>query len=84
VTAGREIVGTYINFRRALGEADMREWEILMNILEEYRLNGEDDQFVWILDQSGNYTTRSMYRRIIFRGVLYKKNDKVVEKYITK
>jgi hypothetical protein len=67
-----------------LGEADMREWEILMNILEEYRLNGEDDQFVWILDQSGNYTTRSMYRRIIFRGVLYKKNDKVVEKYITK
>jgi hypothetical protein len=67
-----------------LGDADMREWEILMNILEEYRLNGEDDQFVWILDQSGNYTTRSMYRRIIFRGVLYKKNDKVVEKYITK
>jgi hypothetical protein len=49
-----------INFRRALGEADMREWEILMNILEEYRLNGEDDQFVWILDKSGNYTTRSM------------------------
>ena len=32
--------GWNINFRRALGEADMREWEILMNILEEYRLNG--------------------------------------------
>ena len=40
--------------------------KILMIGLEDYRLNDEMDEFIWVLDKSRNYTTRSMYRRLSF------------------
>jgi hypothetical protein len=39
------------------------------NVLEAYRLNKEEDQFIWMLDGSEKYTTGSMYRRLSFMGV---------------
>jgi len=51
----------------------MREWEILMNRSEDYKLNDEVDKFIWVLDKSIKYTTRSMHRRLSFRGLLIMK-----------
>jgi len=52
-----------------LGNEDMLEWERSMEILEDCRLNEEEDKFVWSLDKSGDYTTRSIHRRLTFRGI---------------
>lgn len=43
-----------------------------MDIVEEFRLNGEQDHFIWLLDKSKTYSTKSMYRRLTFRGSLIK------------
>ena len=48
----------------------MSESERVMERLDEFRLNEEMDEFTWILDKSGTYTTRSVYRRLSFRGLL--------------
>lgn len=54
----------------------MKEWERLMDSLEDFWLSEEADKFVWLLDKSGNYTTRSMYRRLTFRGADNKRMQK--------
>jgi len=35
------------------------------------------DHFEWILDKSGRYTTRSMHRRLTFRGFINKRKVKL-------
>lgn len=57
-----------------------------MDILEYFRLNGEQDHFVWILDKSKSYSTRSMYRSLTFRGVggLNKKDGQTVKLWKSK
>lgn len=55
----------------------MKEWERLVDLLDKYRLRGGKDKFIWILDKSGQYTTRSMYRRLAFRGVTNRKMIKL-------
>jgi hypothetical protein len=55
----------------------MRKWERLTDMLGCYRLNGDDDHFTWILDKSGQYTTRSMYGRLAFRGITNKRMIKL-------
>lgn len=61
--------GWKIEFNRPLGERDMSDWESLICILDDIPLREGDDQFTWVLEKSGAYTTRSMYRRLLFRGV---------------
>jgi hypothetical protein len=61
---------------KAFGDEDMKEWERLMDSLEDFWLSEEADKFVWLLDKSGNYTTRSMYRRLTFRGADNKRMQK--------
>jgi hypothetical protein len=61
---------------KALGDEDMKEWERLMDSLEDFWLSEEADKFVWLLDKSGNYTTRYMYRRLTFRGADNKRMQK--------
>lgn len=48
-----------------------------MDRLEEFRLNGAQDKFIWLLDKSKNYCTRSTYRRLTFRGILKKSMAKL-------
>lgn len=64
--------GWKVCFRKPLGHNDFREWERLMDIVEEFRLNGEQDHIIWLLDKSKTYSTKSMYRRLTFRGSLIK------------
>lgn len=54
---------------KTLGERDMLDWEQLMSLLDDFPLNLEDDKFTWVLEKSGKYSTNSMYRRLMFRGV---------------
>lgn len=69
--------GWNLNFKRPLGDRDFGDWESLMNRLDDFRINEENDQFVLLLDKSRDYSTRSMYRRLIFRGVLNKRMIKL-------
>jgi len=74
--------GRWLEYK-AFGDEDMNEWERFMDSLEEFWLNEEADKFVWLLDKSGNYTTRSMYRRMTFRGAVNQRMQKIVEEQIT-
>lgn len=38
--------GWNVSFIRALGDRDIREWEILMDKLKDYKLNDEMDDFL--------------------------------------
>jgi hypothetical protein len=72
--------GWKISFKRHLGDSDFREWERLMDTLDDFRI-GEKDRFVWILHKSKNYSTRKwerlMYRRLTFRGITNKRMIKL-------
>lgn len=60
--------GWSVKFRTPLGQADMLEWERMVEVLD-----GEKDCFCWVLDKTGVYSSRSMYRRLTFRGVTNKR-----------
>lgn len=55
----------------------MKEWERLVILLDDFRPNKDQDQFEWIFDKSRLYTTRSMYRKSIFRDVNNKRMSKI-------
>ncbi|KAG2644017.1 hypothetical protein PVAP13_2KG399500 [Panicum virgatum] len=63
----------HLNFRRSLSESEMETWEDLMNRLEGVLLNNEPDKVRWALEKSGMFTTRSMYRWFMHRGVVNKR-----------
>ena len=44
-----------------------------MDQLEEVQLNSEKDVVKWVLEKSGQFTTKSMYRWISHRGVVNKR-----------
>lgn len=60
--------GWNISFRRPLRGDDVLERERLMDMLDDFSLNEGEDSFIWILEKSQKYS-RSMYRRLSFRGV---------------
>ena len=55
------------------GGADLELWKDLMSQLEGVRLNSEKDKVTWVLEKSGRFTTKSMYRWFLHRGVLNKR-----------
>jgi hypothetical protein len=59
-----------LSYRRRFGDTEMKEWEELMTKLEEVNLTNSDDRVCWKLEQSGKYSTRSLYRFITFAGVI--------------
>lgn len=48
-----------------------------MDFLENHRVKEGHDRFDWILDKSGNYSTRSMYKWITFRGMANRRMSKL-------
>lgn len=58
-----------IELRRSLSEQDLEEWDNLHEILERVTLTEEDDKMSWGLTKSGWYTTKSLYKEMIFGGV---------------
>jgi len=59
-----------IPFRRSLGVAEVRQWEDMLEMLGEISLNDDEDQIFWVHEKAGNYSTRSMYRAKLHRGVV--------------
>lgn len=55
-----------------------------MDMLHSVQLSGTDnaDSFCWIFERTGVYTTRSMYRNIMFRGVNNRRMEKLLKSKI--
>lgn len=59
--------GWNVKFKIALGAVEEMQLERLMNLLENHNIELGEDEFYWMLEKSGKYSTRSMYRRMRFR-----------------
>lgn len=57
------------NNRKVLGTRDLDDWNDLQDKLGEITPTGEKDTMIWKLNKSGQYTSRSLYREILFGGV---------------
>ena len=42
--------------------------------------NGLEDTYKQVFEKSGNFSTRFMYRQLLFRGIFQQKNATFVEK----
>lgn len=49
--------GWKLEFNRPLGEDAMTDWERLIDILDDFCPNEEEDTFIWVLEKSGVYST---------------------------
>ena len=56
----------HLRFRRSLDEFLMREWERLLAMLDDFHLSSERDEVFRDLENSGKFTTRSLYRHLSF------------------
>ena len=61
---------TLVRTMRCIGEAEMGEWRYLMASLEGVMLTDESDKVYYKLEQSGKFSTRSLYGFITFAGVI--------------
>lgn len=57
-----------MDFRRAFGQEEIAEWDALMDKLEGVNLDEGQDKV--ILEKSGCFTVKSMYRRLSSRWVV--------------
>ena len=55
----------------------MHEWKKLMDILDNVVISEGEDTFSWILEKSGQYSTKSMHRRLSFRGIVNRRMVKL-------
>ncbi len=58
-----------IDLRRSLGENDIDEWSELQGNLTEVQLNSDKDVMQWKLNKFGKFSTKSLYRELLFGGV---------------
>ena len=49
----------------------------MLEMLHHFNLQQGEDIPIWVLDKSGNYTTRSMYRFLTFGGVVNSRMKKI-------
>jgi len=66
-----------ITFRRSFGAAEIADWESLMGKLQEVSLQRGKDIPIWVLENSGQYKSRLMYRFLSYRGVVNKRMEKL-------
>jgi hypothetical protein len=59
-----------IEFRRTFGLGELAQWEEMLTEMRFVSIQEGHDEIRWCLEKSGQYTTRSMYRFLIHRGVL--------------
>jgi hypothetical protein len=52
-----------------LSQQEEREWVEMVHEIEEIQLNNQPDIAVWDLERGGNFTTSSLYQRVITEGV---------------
>lgn len=58
-----------LSFRRNFGARLLEQWESLSQILSSLVLSPESDQMLWKLNNSGIYTSRSLYAIVNCRGI---------------
>lgn len=57
-----------MEFRRALSSEEILQWETMMTTIKDIRITEGADKVKLVLEKSGQYTTRSMYRMLAHRG----------------
>jgi hypothetical protein len=67
------------DFKRSFGPEEVRQWEDLLDVLEDSAPIEGRDEFSWVHEKSGRYTTRSMYRILSHRGVSNSRMEKKLE-----
>lgn len=60
-----------LTFRRNFGPWERMEWDELLQSLSGVQLTTEYDTVRWMLEPSGRYTTRSLYRHLLNPGAVY-------------
>lgn len=60
-----------LTFRRNYGPREMMEWDELLQDLKDVRLKDEPDNIRWMLESSGKYTVRSLYKHLLNPGARY-------------
>jgi hypothetical protein len=68
--------GWWIPFRRNLDQEDIQAWGELSSLVEDIELEDRDDRISWQWEQSGSYSSRSLYRE------LCRKPEVQITKYI--
>jgi hypothetical protein len=66
-----------LDLRRMMGLEEVKEWEDLMEILNEVNLNNEDDAVYWGLTAKKIFLTASLYRFLTSGGTSYHKAKKI-------
>lgn len=59
-----------VKFRRNFGENELEEWSMFLTNTQGVRLNDEEDNVIWALDESKSFSTRSLYRFLSFQGAI--------------
>jgi hypothetical protein len=61
-----------LTFRRNFRPCHTTEWEDLVMLVEGVNLSQTPDTVKWILEKSGLFSTTSLYRELMFPGVVNK------------
>jgi hypothetical protein len=56
--------GWWIPFRRNLDQDDIQAWGELSSLVEEIEMEDREDHISWEWEQSGCYSSRSLYREL--------------------
>jgi hypothetical protein len=64
VTGVRDAEGWHVRFRRTFGLAKAVEWDNLCRIFDLHPFNPGNDKVTWGLENSGEFTTKSIYYRL--------------------
>lgn len=59
----------YLTFRRSFGEIEVQQWQDLWEIIDEIELQNSPDILTWSLAANKQFTTKSLYEAISFRGI---------------
>jgi hypothetical protein len=60
----RVCVAMIIRFKRTFGLPETVEWDNLCRIFDLYPSSAGEDEVLWALEASGEYSTNSMYRKL--------------------
>ena len=66
-----------IPFRRSFGAEEIADWEMLMEKLQGVNPQRGKDIPIWSFENSGQYTSKSMYRFLTYRGVVNRRMEKL-------
>lgn len=57
-----------LSFRRNFGDKEELEFSELLNLVAEVNLTESNDSVKWVLDRSGAFITKSMYKELMHTG----------------